>query len=211
MGTTLRQTNGPWAGRYLAALQHWNGYGPSHWDCAARLSDIPAPRLLLPMRVHEKTSETLPQEHAPPDTKPPLLDRPPRRSRDELHARNIETPEPVAPKPSPPQPTISVSRDLKEFEVLGNSPSRKRAAPWKGDGAPSRLEPRAWGGRNLATLSQNNFIRGGYSPPPERAPRGKSENSTGSSKGNIYGKYKSAPTSLPYGKSKSERLQIENK
>ena len=65
--------------------------------------------------------------------------------------------------------------------------------PWKGDGAPARLEPRARDGRNLATLSQYGFIRGGYSSPPERAPRGKSANSAGARKGDTRGKCKSPP------------------
>ena len=206
MGITSRQTKGPWAGRYLAAHQYWNWYDalPTHWDWAARSLDVPAPHPLLSM--HALPSEISPQEKAPSDSKPALLDRPPRRPRDALRARNIEIPEPVAAKPSPPQPTISAPRDLKEFEVPDGSPYRKRDLPSNGDKAPSRLEPRAWDGRNLATLSQYNCTRGGYSSPPERAPRGKSGNSTGSSTGNMRGKCKSAPTFLPYGKSKSKGL-----
>ena len=200
MGTTLWQSLGPWAGRYLAAHQYWNWRGalPTHWDWAARTLDIPASRLLLFSLAHEKTSGAVPETNAPCRPPPALLDRPPHRPRDALRA------EPVAPTPSPPQPAPSESRDLKEFEVADTSPSRKRVLPWKGDGAPSRLEPRAWDGRNQATLSQYNFIRGGYSSPPERAPRGKSGDSASSNKGITHGKSKPAFTSLPYGKSKSK-------
>ena len=221
MGTSSRQTQGPSAGRYLAAHQYWNYCGkiPTHWDWDARSLDITAPHPLLFSLVREKTSVAVPETNAPCEKTsaavtgpnapcrppPPVLDRPPRRPRGELHAA------PVASKPSPPQPAPSASRHLSEFEVAETSPSRKRAIPRKGDGAPSRLEPRAWDGRNLATISQNNFIRGGYSPPPNRASRGKSGNSASSRKGIMHGKSKPAFTSNPYGKSKPKKLRAKPK
>ena len=100
--------------------------------------------------------------------------------------------------------TPTESRGLREFEVSDNAPPRQRVTPWKGDGAPSRLEPRAWDGRNLATFSQPNFPRGSYRSPPKRAPRGKGENSAGFTKGNTHGRYKSVTTSLPYGDGESK-------
>ena len=161
MGTTLWQTQGPWAGRAFAAHQYWNWYGASstHWYWGARSLDIPAPYPLLFSHVRETTSEAAPQMNATSDPKPALRDRPPRRPRDASHAPAITNPEPLAADPSPPQQVPSESRDLKGFEVADNAPSRKRVTPWKGSGAPARLEPRAWDGRNLAALPQYFFSR----------------------------------------------------
>ena len=179
VGSTLWHTRGPWAGRALAAHQYWNWFGAlsasRYW--AARSLDITAPSPLLFMYEHEKKSEATPQKDAPSKPTTALLDRPPRRPQDDSHSRTPRTQEPVASKLSPPQPVTPIdSRDLSQFEVSDTSPSRRQVKPWKGDGAPSRLEiHRAWDGRHLDTLSQSNFPRGGYSRAPERTLRGKSE------------------------------------
>ena len=207
MGIILWQRKGPWAGRALAAHQYWNWFGALSLslDWAARSLEIQAPSPLLYVHVREKESETMPQEDAPSEPTTALLDRPPRRPRDGPHSRAPRKQEPVASKPSPPQPvTPTVSRDLSASEVMDTSPPRRQVTPWRGDGAPSRLEPRAWDGRHLDTPSRSNSPRGGYGYPPERMLRGKSENSAGPRKGNMCGKSKSAPTSPPNGEIKSE-------
>ena len=66
-----------------------------------------------------------------------------------------------ASKPGPPVPPGS--RDLKLFEELDPSPSRRNCSPYVGDGAPSALGPIAWDGRHLDTLAESNFPRGGHS------------------------------------------------
>ena len=127
MGTSLRQTQGPWAGRYLAAHQYWNWRGnlPTHWDWAPRPLDITAPLPLLFSLVRGKTSVAVPGTNAPCEKTsvavtgtnapcrppPPVLDQPPRRPRDELHAA------PVAPKPSPPDSNLAHGMDgtLRQF------------------------------------------------------------------------------------------------
>ena len=120
MGITLWQSQGPWAGRYLAARQflNWRGNLPAHWDRDARSLDIPTPQPLLFSLAQERASGAAPEMKAPCRPPPVLLGGPPRRPRYELHA------EPVASKPSPPRPASS--RDLTEFEVEDTSPSRKR-------------------------------------------------------------------------------------
>ena len=137
MGTTLWQTKGPWAGRALAAHQYWNWYGAlsASRDWAARSMDIQAPSPLLFLHVRGTEPETKPQKDAPskPQKDEPtntLLDRPPRRPRDGSHSRTPRMQEPVASKPSPPQPvTPTESRYLSAFEVMDTSPPRRQVTP----------------------------------------------------------------------------------
>ena len=85
-----------------------------------------------------------------------VVDRPQRRPRG-----TTPSPEASASKPGPPVPLGS--RDLKLFEELDPSPSRRNCSPYVGDGAPSALGPIAWDGRHLDTLAESNFPRGGHS------------------------------------------------
>ena len=148
MSTTLWQTMGPWASRYLAAHQYWNTYGAlsTHWDWAAASLDLTAPAPLLFSLVHEQPSETAPGEKNPHYIPPAVRGRSPRRPREILSATPVvsETPPIVTPSP----------RDLSEFMVEDNSPPPKSSV--------SRLEPRCSESRNLSALKQSNFARGGY-------------------------------------------------
>ena len=78
MGIILWQTNGPWAGRALAAHQYWNWFGAlsTSRDWAARSPDIQAPSPLLLVHVREKESETIPQKDAPLEPTTASPDRP---------------------------------------------------------------------------------------------------------------------------------------
>ena len=158
MGTTLWQTGGPRAGRYLAAHQYWNYFGASstQWDWAARSLDVPAPRPLLFSLVREKPSGTVSETTTHYFTPPAMLERPPRRAREGFHS------EPVMPKTPPNFPPST--RDLSEFIVEDNSPPPNNT--------PSRLAPRGWDGRNLSAAKQSNFERGGHRLSPANQSQG---------------------------------------
>ena len=79
-----------------------------------------------------------------------MLERPPRRAREELRAEPVMSDTPI------PLPTST--RDLSEFVVEDTRPPS--------NDTPPRLEPRGRDGRNLSALKQSNYERGGHRLSP---------------------------------------------
>ena len=137
--TSLWQSFGPWAPRYLAAHQYYNiSHSLStHWDWAASTLDLTAPNPLSLASLHETPSASAPSPasvHATPESKP-------------TDAIPVFTLESTVP---PPEPSLSSSRrSLTMFLVNDDSP------------------PRCSDGRNLSINRPPNFPRGGHRLDPD--------------------------------------------
>ena len=146
--TTLWQSFGPWAPRYLAAHQYYNLYQSlsSHWDWAASTLDLTAPNPLSLARLHETSPASAPSKatvHAS------------QQSTVSMHATSPAKPTEVKPVVTlestipPPDSSFSSSlRDLTKFLV--------------DDDSPSRLMSRCSDGRNLSVNRPSNLPRGGH-------------------------------------------------
>ena len=143
--TTLWQSFGPWASRYLAAHQYYNLYQSlsTHWDWAASTLDLTAPNPLSLARLHEPSAASKATVHASQQSPP------------SMHATSYAKPteeKPVVTLESiipPPDSSFSSSmRDLTKFLV--------------DDDSPSRLVTRCSDGRNLSVNRPPNFPRGGH-------------------------------------------------
>ena len=143
--TSLWQSSGPWASRYLAAHQYYNISGSlslsSHWDWAASTLDLTAPHPLSLSDLHE----------------PPTASAPPKAS---LHATSLTKPTEVKPIvtlestiPPPASNHSSAMRDLSKFLVDDDSPSRSRCSD----------------GRNLLGNRPHNLPRGGHRLEPDQS------------------------------------------
>ena len=152
--TTLWQSSGPWASRYLAAHQYYNLYQSlsTHWDWAASTLDLTAPNPLSLARLHETSSASDPSNatvHASQQSPP------------SMHARSPAQPTEVKPVvtlestiPLPDASSLSSLRDLTKFMV--------------DDDSPSRSVPRCSDGRNLSVNRPSNFPRGGHRLEPDQ-------------------------------------------